>query len=663
MLSNLSVVIPYYNGEQTIHKLIMSLPRILPIIIVDDVSDSPLTIEEDKYDNSDIKVVNLVSKRYFSGAVNVGWSYCQTDVLVLNQDTWFENTAWYGIIDQYRDRYAMIGERVKGMHPTFGSLGYSHGTFCFFRRDAIEAVGLLNEKDYPLWGSTAEWQLRAARKGFQVLPLAEIPGFHHDRPKTERYGSSIKTLLSKMPTAQTERFVRTPPLLSVIVLCYNYGRYLQDCINSLVGGPTILGDMPGQSLSSFEVVIVNDASTDDSADIIDDLAKRELGIRAYHLKENVGTAQALNLGISMAVGKYITFLSADDMRESFSLESLVRACEQNPHSFAYDDIWLCYKSQRIKQWEMEEYDFEKLLHANQIHAGIVYPKQAWVDVGGYPAIMNDGREDWAFNVALGIHGWCGVHVKQFGYLYRREGQNRTETNTKGYFKEYFADKIRSVFPKIYEGYRPMACCGKGKNAPRTNQPARMAQTMAAMSTNGGGARMASNIVGSQGMVRIEYLGKQMQSTWDGPATGQSYSFGMDKPRGWVDRRDAGERSKNGFLNMKDRGGNWLFQTVSDNSAAVSQPVPNIAEPIVAVQVTEPAASPAVVAVAEAAGTLSVAEKTLDVPNPTDMNVEEIKRLDLTWDQWAELYRIELANRNRKGAIAFLEEKLANWDSQ
>src|SRR5690606_28193077 len=185
--------------------------------------------------------------------------------------------------------------------------GYVHGTFMFMRRDAIDAVGLLNERDYPLWGCTAEWQWRAARKGFQILPLESVPGFHHERKPNERFGSSIKRLLSQK-VAQSAKLVRTPPLVSVIVPCYNYGRYLPDCLASLVGGPSSLGQQPGQTLQSFEVIIVDDASKDDSAEIAQSLADGWKGIRFIRRERNGGTARALNTGIQAAAGQFITFL-------------------------------------------------------------------------------------------------------------------------------------------------------------------------------------------------------------------------------------------------------------------------------------------------------------------------------------------------------------------
>lgn len=657
MIDNLTIIIPFFNGHEYIDRLLSSLPTEVSVIIIDDKSDISLSSDISKYKKKSIQIINSESRLYFSGAVNLGIEACDTDVLVLNQDTWFEDTSWQTVIADNRDRYDLIGERIRDNHPSFGGLGYVHGTFMYMSRRAIDVVGLLNDRDYPLWGGTAEWQWRVARHGFEVLPLKKIPGFYHERNNGESYGSSIKTLLQKEPEKRS-LLIRTPPLLSVVVLCYNYAKYLPDCINSLLGGPTSLGQMKPQTLQSFEIVIVDDASTDNTSEIASEIAKIEKGIRYYRLEKNVGTAQALNYGIQRSYGKYITFLSADDMRESDSLENLVRVCEQNPHSFAYDDIWLVYKHQRVKKWEMEEYDFDKLLYQNQVHAGIVFPKAAWVEVGGYPAIMNDGREDWAFNIALGIHGYCGIHLRQFGYLYRREGQNRTERNTSEYFREYFLDKIKRVFPKIYGGLRPMACCGKGSNN-RTNNAAKV-------STLSLGGNLMAESVGSQGMEKIEYLGKQMSSTWQGEVTNANYTFGVDgRVRGWVDRRDLGSREeKKGFLAKKDRQtGEYLFRVFKSTKAVAKEPEPEPEKEVI----SEPQGA---VAVSQVSGVLSVGErkeaitisekKNLFFPDPTDLNVEEIKRLDLSLEQWQGVYRTELANRNRKGAIAYIEELIANW---
>lgn len=658
-MDNLTIVIPYYNGgSDVLERLIKSIPTRIPIIVVNDRSTENFNIST----SPNVRLINLERKGYFSGAVNRGIKACNTDVLVLNQDTWFEDSSWLGMLEQYRDRFAFIGERIKGNHPSFGKLGYIHGTFMFMRRDAINTVGLLNEMLYPLWGATAEWQWRVARKRLQIKPVNAVPGFHHDRGDGERYGSSIKQLLKQEPDKHN-LLIQTPPLISVVVPCYNYGRYLQDCVNSLIGGETSLGTMPGQTIQSFEIIIVDDKSTDDSWEIAQKLASEEKGIRVYQMPKNGGTARTLNYGIERAQGKYITFLSADDMRETGSLEALYKACVDNPHSFAYDNVWLVANGERIKQWKLPNYDFEKLLFRNHVPAGIMFPKAAWQDVGGYPASMGDGREDWAFNVALGIKGWCGVHVASFGYLYRREGQNRTLTNTTEEHYDKFLGKISSLFPEVYGGHRPMACCGKGGNK---------APTMTARIAGNGSTRTmalsSTNIVGSTGMEQLEYQGQKMSSTWTGPVTNASYRFGIDRKIGWVDKRDVGERNKSGFLNMKDsRTDIWLFNRYTKTTIAASPTDESGEEAVVEETIAE---EPTQVLVDQEVVELDsfnqvnfdsqssepVVEST--VPNPTDATVAEMQEWDLTKAEWNEVYKLELAGRHRTTALRFIEEKLA-----
>lgn len=629
--NNLTIVIPYFNGENFIQKLLASIPENIQVVVVDDLSDRPF--EDLNISSRNLRSVRLEKKGYFTGAVNRGIELCSTDVLVLNQDSIFSGTSWLAFLEDNHSRYALIGERIKGDHPLFPGVGYAHGTFWWIRRDAIRSVGLLNEIDYPLWGSTAEWQLRASRKGFEVLPAVSIPDYVHLRPKRERFGQGIKELLGR---EESSRLVRTPPALSVIVPCYNYGRYLRDCINSLIGGETCLGYMTGQALQSFEIIIVDDCSTDGSDEIGKSLEDPFKAIKFFQTPVNSGTATTLNVGISEAVGKYVTFLSADDMRTPESLDILYRVLEEHPDKFVYDDMVLFNGNRKIKQWRMEEYDPEKLLYKNHIHAGIMYPKEAWAKAGGYPPSMGRGREDWAFNIALSLRGYCGMHVENYGYLYRREGQNRSLTNTDPKHRRMFLEELNRLFPEAYREGVIMACCGKGDPAPKK-----------LVSSSDGGIMSISSTVGSKGMSLLEYTGSKMSSTWTGPATHVSYRFGADKRFSWVDTRDVGERNKSGFLNMKDSKGSWVFR--------MANPLPQEPEQ----QEVSLASSPKVVEEIPTADSAEMrSEPKISVPNPSDLLVSQIRELDLTHDEWMEVYKLELADRNRKTVIVFIEEILA-----
>lgn len=92
---------------------------------------------------------------------------------------------------------------------------------------------------------------------------------------------------------------RQSPLVSIVVNNYNYSAYLEQAIDSALS----------QDYSSFEVIVVDDGSTDDSRDVISRFGARIITV----LKENGGQASAFNAGFNVARGSHILFLDADDV--------------------------------------------------------------------------------------------------------------------------------------------------------------------------------------------------------------------------------------------------------------------------------------------------------------------------------------------------------------
>lgn len=576
-MDNLSIVIPFRNGYATIQRLIDSIPPGIPIIVVDDQSTVPLG----EHDLPRATVARHLHRGYFTGAVNTGINLCGTDVLILNQDSYFENTAWLDLLAKNRERYGLIGEGIAGVHPAWPN-GYIHGTFMFIRRDVIGKIHLLNSELYPLWGSTCEYQLRACRAGFEALPLPSVPGFAHRPEKKQRFGDSITAALQDEP-GKRDLFIRTPPEVSVIIPCYNYGRYLKDTIDSLLA----------QTFQSFEVIIVDDASTDKSYKMALALASPWQGVRVIRHAKNAGTAAALNTGIKHAYGKYIAILSADDMMRPYRLDDFYRLQQKHPHSFIYDDLVVFGRDTSIggtvKKGEdtifpLPPYDFDKLIQKNGIHAGIFYPKTAWEEAGGYPEIMGRGREDWAFNVALGVKGWCGVKSDRPGYMYRRDGQNRTLTNTNHIARQNFMETMLQLFPNIYKGERPEMCCGGSKQTFK-NGGSKVAKTAQAPGLPGAAA----------GFEILEYIGTNTADvTWTGPVTQHQYYLGGNRKLGYVDRRDVAAMVK-----FSDRGHPVFRVYVPPKPAKPAAPAPavEIATPTEAVVVHKAQEPVAVVQVA------------------------------------------------------------------
>lgn len=89
--------------------------------------------------------------------------------------------------------------------------------------------------------------------------------------------------------------------ISIIVPVYNVEKYLENCIDSILN----------QTFKDYELILVDDGSTDKSGDICDKYEKKDIRIKVIH-KSNEGLSSARNIGLDMACGKYIGFIDSDD---------------------------------------------------------------------------------------------------------------------------------------------------------------------------------------------------------------------------------------------------------------------------------------------------------------------------------------------------------------
>ena len=104
--------------------------------------------------------------------------------------------------------------------------------------------------------------------------------------------------------------------ISVIVPVYNVEAYLERCVESILH----------QTYTNFELILINDGSTDSSGQICDDLAYQYENIKVYHI-ENAGVSNARNVGIQLATGAWITFIDSDDFVTQDYLATLASAVE------------------------------------------------------------------------------------------------------------------------------------------------------------------------------------------------------------------------------------------------------------------------------------------------------------------------------------------------
>lgn len=100
------------------------------------------------------------------------------------------------------------------------------------------------------------------------------------------------------------------PKISVIIPVYNVEKYLPKCIESVLA----------QTYTDFELILINDGSSDNSGHVCDEYATRDQRIRVFH-KTNGGVSSARNLGIAEAKGDWITFIDSDDTIDATYLEN------------------------------------------------------------------------------------------------------------------------------------------------------------------------------------------------------------------------------------------------------------------------------------------------------------------------------------------------------
>lgn len=118
------------------------------------------------------------------------------------------------------------------------------------------------------------------------------------------------------------------PAISIIVPVYNTAAYLRQCVESVLA----------QSYTDWELILVDDGSTDESPALCDDLSRQDGRIRVLH-QQNRGLPGARNAGLEEAAGRYVLFLDSDDFyRLNAGLESLVQIAE----SGSYDVVCFGY---------------------------------------------------------------------------------------------------------------------------------------------------------------------------------------------------------------------------------------------------------------------------------------------------------------------------------
>jgi len=177
-------------------------------------------------------------------------------------------------------------------------------------------------------------------------------------------------------------------LVSIIVPCYNKGKYIEETLNSILL----------QTYQEWECIIVNDGSTDNSEEIIQKFIKNDNRFK-YIFIENSGVCIARNTAIESSTGKYIFPLDGDDLIADNCLFECVSAfCSKENIKLVRIGGFLF--GDENKRFELVPYSFKSLLINNSVHNSSMFLKEDWQRVGGYRNNMIFNNEDWDFWISL-----------------------------------------------------------------------------------------------------------------------------------------------------------------------------------------------------------------------------------------------------------------------
>ena len=228
------------------------------------------------------------------------------------------------------------------------------------------------------------------------------------------------------------------PLISIIVPCYNQSQYMRETLDCL----------KKQTIKDWECVIVNDGSTDNTLEIAKEYVKSD---NRYVLvdKPNGGLADARNAGIKASHGKYILPLDSDDLIAPTYAEKAVKYMEEHPET----TLVYCkakYFGDRDEEWNLPEYDFDKLLFGNQIFCSCVYRRRDYDRTDGYNTNMKHGLEDWNFLLSLLNKESKVYRIPEILFFYRKHGVSMLSETGKHY--EELCNRIVANHIDLYYPY-------------------------------------------------------------------------------------------------------------------------------------------------------------------------------------------------------------------
>lgn len=252
------------------------------------------------------------------------------------------------------------------------------------------------------------------------------------------------------------------PTFTIIVPTYNQAQYLGACLDSVLS----------QTDADWEAIVVNDGSTDNTRQVADSYAKRDSRFRVFH-KANGGVASALNKGLEQARGKWVQWLSSDDLFDPRKLEINRRAIATHPDcKFFYSYFRLLRESTGELTdhglWGPlpdREVQIPTLFYRNYVSGiTICVDREAWREVGVFDPSLRYGQD---YDMWLRLLGsYPGQFIPEWTVTNRNHTAQGSETFPQACYYDTAKGGIRCLARGPLETLFPLLDLRKARHARR-----------------------------------------------------------------------------------------------------------------------------------------------------------------------------------------------------
>lgn len=205
------------------------------------------------------------------------------------------------------------------------------------------------------------------------------------------------------------------PIVSIVLPTYNGEQYLSEAIESIIN----------QSFKNWELIIVNDCSTDNTQNIIDLYLKKETRIKTIRNKKNMKLPMSLNVGFSFASGKYFTWTSDDNIYLPNALEVMTSYLESKQEIYMVCGAMNIINSKGVYINKSYRYNMQDMFFSNCVGACFLYRSIALQEIGQYDS-KRFLVEDYDYWLRILFKNKKIYFIDQILYAYRQHSKSLTE---------------------------------------------------------------------------------------------------------------------------------------------------------------------------------------------------------------------------------------------